>query len=198
MSPLISRCWPRNIASVFRSAVERAGLRLNVECAPLPEPVFIDREMWEKIELNLLSNALKSTFEGEIRVRLTEADGDVQFTVTRYRNRHLGKRLAHLFERFQRIEGARRRSHEGSGIGLALVRELVEMHGGTIRVDKRDGTWNDIHRGASLRARAPAAESVGTDGFKAGGCCKALRWPTCRRPWDGCPGRINSIAEGAT
>ena len=55
------------LASVFRSAVERAGLKLIVECPPLPEPVYVDREMWEKIVLNLLSNALKSTFDGEIR-----------------------------------------------------------------------------------------------------------------------------------
>ncbi len=128
-----------NIASVFRSAVERAGLRLNVECAQLKEPVFVDREMWEKVELNLLSNALKSTFEGEIRVGLTEVDGDVHFTVTDTGTGISESDQAHLFERFQRIEGARRRSHEGSGIGLALVRELVEMHGGTIRVDSELG-----------------------------------------------------------
>ena len=59
------------LASVFRSAVERAGLELIVECPPLPEPVYVDREMWEKIVLNLLSNALKSTFDGEIRVSIS-------------------------------------------------------------------------------------------------------------------------------
>jgi len=128
-----------NIASVFRSAVERAGLRLIVECSPLQEPVFVDREMWEKIELNLLSNALKSTFEGEIRVGLAEFDGEVHFTVTDTGTGISESDQAHLFERFQRIEGARRRSHEGSGIGLALVRELVEMHGGAIRVDSELG-----------------------------------------------------------
>jgi signal transduction histidine kinase/DNA-binding NarL/FixJ family response regulator len=128
-----------NIASVFRSAVERAGLRLNVDCAQLKEPVFVDREMWEKIELNLLSNALKSTFEGEIRVGLAEFDGKVHFTVTDTGTGISECDQAHLFERFQRIEGARRRSHEGSGIGLALVRELVEMHGGTIRVESEPG-----------------------------------------------------------
>ena len=55
------------LASVFRSAVERAGLKLIVECPPLPEPVYVDREMWEKIVLNLLSNALKATFDGEMQ-----------------------------------------------------------------------------------------------------------------------------------
>src|SRR5262249_47617386 len=54
------------LASVFRSAVERAGLQLVVNCPPLSEPVYVDREMWEKIVLNLLSNAFKFTFAGEI------------------------------------------------------------------------------------------------------------------------------------
>jgi PAS domain S-box-containing protein len=128
-----------NIASVFRSAVERAGLKLIVECPPLPEPVFVDREMWEKIELNLLSNALKSTFEGEIRVGITAVGGRALVSVSDTGTGISESDLANLFERFQRIEGARRRSHEGSGIGLALVRELVEMHGGAIQVESALG-----------------------------------------------------------
>jgi PAS domain S-box-containing protein len=128
-----------NIASVFRSAVERAGLKLIVECPPLPEPVYVDREMWEKIELNLLSNALKSTFEGDIRVAITATGGKALVSVSDTGTGISENDLAHLFERFQRIEGARRRSHEGSGIGLALVRELVEMHGGGIQVESALG-----------------------------------------------------------
>ncbi len=68
-------------ASVFRSAIERAGLKLIVECPPLPEPVYVDREMWEKIVLNLLSNALKATFDGEIRVSISADDSGAQLTV---------------------------------------------------------------------------------------------------------------------
>lgn len=59
-----------DLASHFRSTVERAGMRLVIECPPLPEPVYVDREMWEKIVLNLVSNAFKFTFEGEIEVSL--------------------------------------------------------------------------------------------------------------------------------
>jgi signal transduction histidine kinase/DNA-binding NarL/FixJ family response regulator len=122
------------LASVFRSAVERAGLRLAVDCPPLAEPVYVDREMWEKIVLNLLSNALKSTFEGEIRVTLRSAGEAVELTVSDTGTGISESDLSRLFQRFSRIHGARRRSHEGSGIGLALVRELVEMHGGEITV----------------------------------------------------------------
>jgi signal transduction histidine kinase/CheY-like chemotaxis protein len=138
-----------HIASVFRSAVERVGLRLVVDCPALTEPAFVDREMWEKIELNLLSNALKSTFEGEIRVRLTEANGEARLSVSDTGTGISQDDLPHLFERFQRIEGARRRSHEGSGIGLALVRELVEMHGGTIRVE------SELGRGSTFTVALP-------------------------------------------
>ena len=125
------------LSSVFRSAVERAGLKLVVECRPLPEPVYVDRDMWEKIVLNLLSNALKATFDGEIRVSLSSDKTGAVLTVEDTGTGISENELPHLFERFSRIEGARRRSHEGSGIGLALVHELVTMHGGTITVESK-------------------------------------------------------------
>jgi PAS domain S-box-containing protein len=138
-----------HVAGVFRSAIERAGIRLVVDCPPLPEPVYIDREMWEKIELNLLSNALKSTFEGEIRVEVSSAEGEARVTISDTGTGISEKDLGGLFERFQRIEGARRRSHEGSGIGLALVRELVEMHGGSINVASK------VDRGTTFTVSVP-------------------------------------------
>jgi len=132
------------LASVFRSAVERAGLALVVDCPPLLEPVYVDREMWEKIVLNLLSNALKSTFEGQIRVTLRAQGGEAQLSVADTGTGISNADLPHLFERFSRIEGARRRSHEGSGIGLALVRELVEMHHGSVRVESKLGEGTEF------------------------------------------------------
>jgi PAS domain S-box-containing protein len=135
------------LASVFRSAVERAGLKLVIECPPLPEPVYVDREMWEKIVLNLLSNALKATFEGEIRVLIAQDERGAMLTVRDTGTGIPDQELPHLFERFRRIEGAQRRSHEGSGIGLALVYELVMMHGGSIDVESKvgEGTAFKIH-----------------------------------------------------
>ncbi len=135
------------LASVFRSAVERAGLKLIVDCPPLPEPVYVDREMWEKIVLNLLSNALKATFEGEIRVSVSSNESGALLTVQDTGTGIPENELPHLFERFNRIEGARSRSHEGSGIGLALVHELVELHGGKIIVESEvgSGTTFKVH-----------------------------------------------------
>jgi PAS domain S-box-containing protein len=126
-------------ASVFRSAVERAGLRFEVDCRALPEPVYVDRDMWEKIVLNLLSNALKFTFEGSIGVAVRAERGRAVVTVADTGIGVPQSEAPLLFERFHRIENARSRSNEGSGIGLALVKELVELHGGTIAADSREG-----------------------------------------------------------
>ena len=123
------------LASVFRAAVERAGLRLTVDCPALEQPVFVDRDMWEKIVLNLLSNAFKFTFEGEIAVTLASAGADAELRVRDTGTGIPAHEVPRLFERFHRIENARSRTHEGSGIGLALVHELVKQHGGSIAAE---------------------------------------------------------------
>ncbi len=127
------------LAGVFRSAVERAGLSFSVECEPLPEAVFVDRAMWEKIVLNLLSNAFKFTFEGGITLLLRERGGRAELSVSDTGGGIDAANLQRVFERFHRVEGARSRSHEGSGIGLALVRDLVRMHGGEVAIESRLG-----------------------------------------------------------
>jgi signal transduction histidine kinase len=122
------------LASVFRSAIEKAGLRFLIECAPVSEPIFIDRDMWEKVVLNLLSNAFKFTLAGEVKVSLKEHG---TFVELRVRDTGVGipaGELLHVFERFHRVRTTEGRTHEGTGIGLALVQELIKLHGGTIRV----------------------------------------------------------------
>ena len=122
------------IASVFRSAIEQAGLRLVVDCPPLPEPVYVDREMWEKILLNLLSNAFKFTFDGEITVALRWCQDTIELKVRDTGTGISVEERTHLFERFHRVQGARGRTFEGSGIGLSLVQELVRLHSGSVQV----------------------------------------------------------------
>jgi PAS domain S-box-containing protein len=130
----------RDLASSFRAAIERAGLAFVVDCRLSSEPVYVDRDMWEKIVLNLLSNALKFTFEGTISVTLTSHEDRVEFVVADTGTGIPESELAHLFERFHRVQGARSRTHEGSGIGLALVSELVRLHGGSVSVRSTVGT----------------------------------------------------------
>jgi PAS domain S-box-containing protein len=125
------------LASVFRSAIERAGMRLVIHCPALPEMVYIDNEMWEKIVLNLLSNAFKFTFDGEIQVSLRAVDSAVELSVRDTGTGIPAEEITKLFERFHRVKGARGRSYEGSGIGLALVQELVKLHGGSVRVESK-------------------------------------------------------------
>jgi PAS domain S-box-containing protein len=123
------------LASNFRSAMEKAGLKLRVDCPSLPEPLYVDRDMWEKIILNLLSNAFKHTFEGEIKVTMQWLDERVELVVQDTGIGVPSDQLPYLFERFHRVPNARSRTHEGSGIGLALVNELVKLHGGTIMAE---------------------------------------------------------------
>ena len=136
----------REVASSFRSAIEGAGLTFNVE-TELNEPVFVDGSMWERILLNLLSNALKFTFEGGITVKLRRAGDAAELSVSDTGVGIAAPDLPQLFERFHRVRGAKSRTHEGTGIGLALVRDLAALHGGTVEVESGlgEGTTFRVH-----------------------------------------------------
>lgn len=126
--------FTRDITSGFRSAIEKEGIVYNVDCGSLSQEVNVDRDMWEKIVLNLVSNAYKYTIKGEISVHLKEEAGVVRLLV---RDTGVGISAAELprvFDRFHRVENTRGRTFEGSGIGLALVKELVKLHDGAITV----------------------------------------------------------------
>ncbi len=149
-----------DLASSFRSATDKAGLRLTVDTPTLSQPAYVDRDMWEKIVLNLLSNAFKFTFTGGISVALREAEGTARLTV---RDTGIGipaSQIEKLFDRFHRVEGARGRSFEGSGIGLALVRELVRLHSGDIFVESEEGRGSAFHVTIPLGAAHLSPERV--------------------------------------
>jgi signal transduction histidine kinase len=138
-APVALAPFTAELASMFRSATEKAGLRLVVDTPPLSAPVYVDHDMWEKIVLNLLSNAFKFTFEGGIRVSLRERGNEVVLEVQDTGIGIAQEEVPRLFERFHRVQDARARTHEGSGIGLALVQELVKMHGGRIHAESAPG-----------------------------------------------------------
>ncbi len=171
------------LASVFRSAIDRAGLHLIVDCQPLDEPVYLDHDMWEKVVLNLLSNALKYTFDGTITVRVFRDGDEAVISVADTGIGVPAAEMPRLFERFHRIENARARSTEGSGIGLALVKELVGLHGGTLAADSVAG------EGTTFTVRLPIGaghlpadaltspgEGRGSTGIAEPYVQEALRW----------------------
>ena len=143
-----------DLAANFRSATEQAGLTLDIETDPNLPPVYVDQGMLEKIVLNLVSNAFKFTLEGGIRVSVGPGPTptSVAITVTDTGVGIPADEMPRLFERFHRIQGAKGRSFEGSGIGLALVHELVELHGGAIEVESREG------EGSSFRVILPLGD----------------------------------------
>jgi PAS domain S-box-containing protein len=141
------------LASNFHSATEKAGLKLEIECEPLPQRVPVDRDMWEKIVFNLLSNAFKFTFEGRISIQMHAAD-DGKSAELVVRDTGVGipsYKLPRLFERFHRVENQKGRSFEGSGIGLAPVQELVKLHGGSLVAE------SEVGKGSSFKVSIPFA-----------------------------------------
>jgi signal transduction histidine kinase/ActR/RegA family two-component response regulator len=126
------------LAANFRSVIEKAGLKFTVACEST-EAIYVNQDMWEKIVLNLVANAFKFTFEGEIKVLLKSRRKKVQLHVCDTGIGISSANLARIFERFVRIQNVRSRTHEGTGIGLALVKELVHMHSGHITVKSKEG-----------------------------------------------------------
>lgn len=171
------------IASVFRSAMEKAGLQFSVECESLAEPVYVDRDMWEKVVSNLLSNAFKFTFEGGVAISMKGMDGVVELWVSDTGVGIPHDQLERVFERFHRIEGTQARTFEGTGIGLALVHELVKLHGGSVRVESTLGQGSTfkvtIPRGTThlpanriQAARSLTSTAIGAAAYAA----EAERW----------------------
>ena len=137
------------LTSTFRSAIEKAGIELQVDCPPLPNPIYVDREMWEKIVLNLLSNAFKYTLAGKIVVRLQQLGNNAILSVTDTGVGIPPHELPKLFERFHRVEGTQGRTQEGTGIGLALVSELIALHGGKVEAT------SEFHAGSTFTISIP-------------------------------------------
>jgi PAS domain S-box-containing protein len=176
------------LASMFRSAIDHGGLQLTLHLPRIDEPAYVDRDMWEKIVLNLLSNALKFTFDGGIDVSLRLLDEAFELVV---RDTGIGisaADLPHVFDRFYRIKGARARTHEGTGIGLALVAELVKLHAGHVEARSAEGHGTTIKirlpRGFDhlppervRTTRAPVSISPGATPYVE----EALRWTTAQR-----------------
>jgi signal transduction histidine kinase/DNA-binding response OmpR family regulator/anti-sigma regulatory factor (Ser/Thr protein kinase) len=140
------------IASSFAEVCRIAGIELVLDCRAAWAEA--DGAMWETIVLNLVSNAFKYTLTGSITVTAGEGtDGGAAITVSDTGTGIAAEHLPRLFDRFYRLADTGGRTAEGSGIGLALVRSLVEMHRGTIDVDSTPG------QGTTVRVSLPAAHA---------------------------------------
>jgi PAS domain S-box-containing protein len=185
--PVELGAYTSELAAMFESAVHRAGLTMAIDCPPTPAPVHVDREMWAKIVLNLLSNALKFTFEGEIGVRVAVSDDERSVTLTVW-DTGVGipaDEQPRLFDRFHRVAGAASRSHEGSGIGLALVAELAALHGGRAGVESEPGAGSRFtvtlplgtaHLPADRLSGAGTIGETSAEGQARAFLAEALRW----------------------
>lgn len=138
-SPVDLRLFTADVVSNFRSIIEKAGLTFTTHLGEITDNVYVDQSMWEKVILNLLSNAFKYTLHGEITVGLEQRGKNVIFTIQDTGVGISEKDLPNMFERFHRVAGSGGRSYEGTGIGLSLVAELVKIHNGTINVSSQVG-----------------------------------------------------------
>ena len=170
-----------DLASTFRSAMARAGLRYEIRCDPISTSVLVDRDAWEKIVFNLLSNALKFTFRGHVSVSMHQRGDRIELDVQDTGVGIPAQELPHLFDRFHRVIETRARTHEGSGIGLALVSELVKMHDGSVvvtsEVDK--GTRFTVSipaRRAGVTAGSPPAARTTPEVIARPYLAEAMRW----------------------
>ena len=180
-----------DLAGVFESTMAKGGLAYRVELEDLGEPVYVDRDMWEKIVFNLLSNAFKFTLAGEVSVTLRRHGGMARLSVRDTGTGIAADELPRVFERFHRIESAAGRTFEGTGIGLALIQELVRLHGGTIVVSSTfgEGTCFEVdipfgrahlpeQRIVSARAGADVGAAAAGPDSRTGSAFveEALRW----------------------
>jgi len=149
-TPLLS--YSAQLASLFDSALERVGLALRIEGDESIE-AYVDHNHWAKIVLNLLSNAFKFTFEGSVTLRVTREGDSAVLEVADTGTGIPEDQLEHLFERFHRVRGAASRSFEGSGIGLALVDQLVRLHGGEV------GVRSTVGQGSTFTVRLPLGDA---------------------------------------
>ena len=138
-----------DLSGVFRSAIESAGLRYNVTVADLGEVVYIDQDMWEKIVFNLLSNAFKFTLSGSISVTLKRVGSFARLEISDTGSGIATEELPRVFERFHRIENSKGRTYEGTGIGLAMIQELVKLHKGNI------GVTSELGKGSAFYVDIP-------------------------------------------
>jgi signal transduction histidine kinase/serine phosphatase RsbU (regulator of sigma subunit)/CheY-like chemotaxis protein len=161
--PVDAGALTAELVGTFCDACQRAGLALEITCDELPERVYLDPDLWERVVLNLVSNAFKVTTSGSIKVRVSAEGELLVLSVADTGPGIPADEQQRIFERFHRVRGMQARSYEGAGIGLALVREIVDLHHGEIELRSVVGEGSEfIVRIPSGRDHLPA-EHVSDD-----------------------------------
>jgi signal transduction histidine kinase len=146
-----------DLAALFRPAAERRQITFNVELDPSESSVYIDPLLLETVVTNLLSNALKYTEQGNITIRLaygSHADIDIIDTGCGIP----AGELEAVTDRFHRATTALARGIEGTGIGLALAKEILGLHGGELFIYSQTAEETGGPHGSTFRARIPLVE----------------------------------------
>jgi CheY-like chemotaxis protein/anti-sigma regulatory factor (Ser/Thr protein kinase) len=147
---------------VVRPQAEANHIRLQVALAPEAPMIVADSERLQQIVWNLLSNAIKFTPEGGcVTVQSRRTDEVVEIVVTDTGQGIADDFLPYVFDRFRQAEGSTKRKSGGLGLGLAIVRQLVDLHKGTVSVAS-----GGQGQGATFTVRLPATRSVGTGGLE--------------------------------
>ena len=149
---------PTFVQPVVQTAIDSLGsaaaakrITVATELEPTPEPIAADADRLQQVAWNLMSNAIKFTPSGgHIEVRLTASAGEFRLTVSDDGIGFAPDVASHLFERFRQGDSSTTRRHGGLGLGLGIVRYLVELHGGTV-----SATSAGDNQGSTFEIRVP-------------------------------------------
>ncbi|WVR03014.1 hypothetical protein IAU60_000003 [Kwoniella sp. DSM 27419] len=155
-----------SLATLFRPAVERRRITYELDIDRNERTVFVDPTLLETVITNLISNALKYTERGTITVGLSYDNGFAEIAVTDSGIGIPQAELAAVTDRFHRATTALSRGTEGTGIGLALAKEIVKLHGGDLLITSQTSEESGGPHGSTFTARIPLIERrVNEDGL---------------------------------
>jgi signal transduction histidine kinase/ligand-binding sensor domain-containing protein/CheY-like chemotaxis protein len=150
----------RGIAAAFAGVAERKGITFRIDAPQDPLTVWFDRDALEKVIANLLSNAFKFTPERggiHVEIAIPDMNGMASIRVSDSGPGIPAEHLPHIFDRFYQVDETNTRAQPGTGIGLALARELAELHGGTIEVASEPGG------GATFTVTIPVGDTTSNE-----------------------------------
>ncbi len=148
--------YTKSLALNFKPIIEKGSLDFHIIIPDQTTLVSLDVQMWQKIVFNLLSNAFKYTLEGNITLKVETIHNTAKLVIEDSGVGIPAEEIPLLFDRFHRVKNSAGRSFEGTGIGLSLVKELIELQNGQIIIESALG------KGTTVTVTLPAQTSNGT------------------------------------